>query len=60
LIPPIITNSISDLFIFSKYALINKGASVCPKNIFPATDKLSAPDIFNPLDNNQANPFTTF
>jgi CNT family concentrative nucleoside transporter len=39
------TKSISDLFIFSKYALINKGASVWPKNIFPATLKLSAPDI---------------
>ena len=48
-IPPIITRRISDLFIFGRYALIKSGASVCPKNIFPMTDKLSDPEIFRNL-----------
>ena len=59
-IPPIITKSISDLVIFSKYSLIRRGASVCPKKIFPATLKLSAPDIFNSFDNNHPKALTTF
>ena len=31
----------SDLFILSRYPLTRRGASVCPRKIFPATAKLS-------------------
>lgn len=59
-IPPIITKRISDLVILSKYALIINGASVWPRKIFPATLKLSAPEIFKSLLKLNANIFTTF
>ena len=47
---------ISDLFIFSRYALIMKGDSVCPRKIFPATERLSAPDNLSALLNAHARP----
>ena len=59
-IPPVINKKYSDLFILFKYPLTNRGASVCPKKIFPATAKLSCPDILRNLVIIQANPDTTF
>ena len=39
---------------------ILKGASVCPKKILPATERLSAPEIFRVLVSTIASPLTTF
>jgi hypothetical protein len=58
--PPVIKHINSDLDIVGINGRTNNGASVCPRKIFPAAERLSAPDNLMVLDITQAIPKTTF
>ena len=56
--PPTITVFSSEGVNRATNGLINSGASVCPRKMFPAAERVSAPDVRSVFCITHAMPFT--
>ena len=59
-IPAVMTRNISERFIRGRYSLASRGASHCPRKMFPATVSPSAPEMRNMPLRHQAKSCTIF